>query len=131
MLGHHAVARFNPSQLTKIIFDYPADSGFVAERIDAGWMVAGLLADSASMASYVNGISQKSHSDYLDGFKPEAEPDIIVSLEGDNMVSQHLRAYINNDRVLILNCSINPDSWFQITREGLFKDLFPGSSAFF
>ncbi len=123
------VMRLNRSGLSRIIFDYPADSGFVAERGDAGWMVAGVAADSASMATYLSGISYKSHREFFDGVKPEGEPDFQVTFEGDNMQSQQLRAYIQKADSLLLNSSINPDTWFRTSREGLFRDLFPGAEA--
>lgn len=124
-----SIARIKTSQLSRIIFDYPADSGFVAEKSGAGWLVAGILADSSSMAGYVNGLSWKSHSDFADGFQPGSDPDYQVSYEGDNMQPQILKAYAMGDDEMVLNSSINPGSWFRISREGLFRDLFPGSEA--
>ena len=121
------ITQLNRAQVSRIIFDYPADSGFVAERNDAGWMVAGIMADSASMAGYLNRISRKTHREYADGFQPGGEPDFRVSYEGDNMSPQQVRAYAQAGDEVILNSSINPDTWFRATREGLFSDLFPGS----
>jgi hypothetical protein len=123
------ITRINTSRLSRITFDYPADSGFVAQRNDAGWMVAGILADSASMETFVNGLSRKSHSEYANGFQPDAEPDYRATFEGDNMTTQIVQAYITGEDNLVLNSSLNPDSWFMITREDLFHDLFPGAEA--
>jgi hypothetical protein len=121
------ITRMNSAQLNRIVFDYPADSGYVAEKTEAGWMVAGLLADSANMANYVNGVSRKTHREFADDFTSEGEPDFRVSFEGDNMLPLEVRAFQSDANQLILNSSINPDSWFRVKREDLFKEIFRGS----
>jgi len=121
------VTNFNSSGLTKVVFDYPADSGFVARKNEAGWMVAGILADSASMASWVNGVARKTNREFADGSRPSGEPDFQVSFEGDNMSPQRVSAWVEDESHMVLNSSINPGTWFRSGREDLFKDLFPGS----
>ena len=43
------------------------------------------------------------------------------------MTPQLVRAYSIDSSHLALNSSINPGTWFRVTREGLFEDIFPGS----
>ncbi len=115
----------SPSQVSKFTFDYPADSGFVAQRSGTGqWMVAGLPADSASMARYVNSVSRKRSMEFEDGFQPVSQPDYQLTIEGDNMMPLHLRGYLQPDGSVILNSSQNPESWFRSDREGLFSQIF-------
>ncbi len=123
---NQTITRFSTSGLSRIAFDYPADSGFIAERTDAGWMVAGILADSTSMAGYLNRISSKSHQQFADHFQPGPEPDYRIVFEGDNMQQQFVRAYVQADGNMVLNSSINPETWFSVARDGLFGDLYPG-----
>jgi len=122
-----SLTRLNRGQVSRIVYDYPADSGFVAEKSNGGWMVAGLMADSASMATYLSRVSRKSHSQFKDGFQPPAEPDFRVSFEGDNMQPQQVRAYLQSDSMVVLNSSINQDSWFSAEMGSLFNDLFPSA----
>jgi hypothetical protein len=126
-----AVTRINTSRLSKIIYDYPADSGFVAEKTDAGnWLVGGLMADSASMATFLNSLGRKSHSGFSDGFQPAGEADYRVSFEGDNMKPQQVSAFVRNDSMLVLHSSINPESWFSVKgSDAVFTDLFPSASS--
>jgi hypothetical protein len=124
-----SVTRVHAEQLSRILFDYPADSGYVAEKNDAGWMVAGIMADSASMAAYLKGLSRHTGRDFLDGYLPDGEPDYRVSFEGDNMAAQQVRAYILPDGDLALNSSINPDTWFRSPGDGLFAKLFPAAGS--
>jgi len=118
------ITRFTPAQLSKVVFDYPSDSGFIAQKTDAGWMVGGILADSASMASYLNSVSRKRNSNFRDDLKIGSPPDYRVTFEGDNIQPLVVQAYIQPDGATILHSSINPESWFEIQREGLFSDLF-------
>ena len=108
------ITRLNTSQLSRIIYDYPADTGFVAQHSDAGWMVAGLLADSLSMVNYLNGLTRLTHDEFADEFNPGSDPDYSVIFEGDNMKSLQLKGYSQTSGQIIVNSSINPDSWFQI-----------------
>lgn len=122
-----SITRMNTSQLSRIVYDYPADTGFVAQHSDSGWMVAGQLADSLTMANYLNRLARLSHDEFADDFNPDSEPDYSVIFEGDNMKSQQLKGYHQSNGQIIVNSSSNPDSWFQINGSELFKDLFPGS----
>jgi hypothetical protein len=121
------VTDFSSSSLTKVVFDYPADSGFVARKDEGGWMVAGILADSASMASWVNGVAHKTHREFADGFQPSGEPEFHVSFEGDNMTPQQVSAWVEDENHLVLNSSINPGTWFRTGPDDLLKELYPGS----
>lgn len=122
-----SICRLNREQITKVVFDYPADSGFVAQKLEKNWTINGILADSTSMAQYLNGLSRKSHGDFADGFSPLSNPVYEVTFEGLNMDPLLIRVYSQVGDELILHSSTNPESYFRITREGLFKDIFKSS----
>ncbi len=122
------VTRLNTSALSRIICDYPADSGFIAQKTDAGWLVGGLPADSASMSSYLTGVARKTHSGFADRFRPSGEPDFRITFEGDNMPAHSLEAFRQTDTTLVLGTTFNPDSWFRVDRDGLFGEVFPSAS---
>ena len=122
------ICRLTKDQITKVIFEYPADSGFVAQKLDVNWTINGILADSTSMAQYLNGISRKSHGDFADGFSPLSNPLYQVTFEGMNMDPLLIRVYSQAGDELILHSTINPESYFRITRDGLFKDIFKSSA---
>jgi hypothetical protein len=124
------VCRLTRDQITKVVFEYPADSGFVAQKLETNWTVNGMLADSASMAQYLNGLSRKSHGDFADGFSPMSAPIYQATFEGLNMDPLLIRVYSRSGEELILHSSANPESYFRITREGLFKDIFKSPSHF-
>lgn len=112
------------SKLSKIVYDYPADSGFIAQKSANGWMVAGLSADSTAMAKFLSSISRKRSSEFVDDYKPPASPDYQVTFEGENMTPIQIKAYRRGENDFILNSSINPESWFHSQGQGLFSQLF-------
>lgn len=120
---NNSICSISKSQLSRMVFDYPADSGYVAEKTGAGWMVAGVLADSASVHTYLNGVIRLSHSEFADGFQAGNDPDYRLTFEGDNMQTVQLSAYSEQGGI-VLHSSINPDSWFSIEEE-MFTDIFP------
>ena len=122
------ICRFTKEQITKVVFEYPADSGFVAQKLDVNWTINGILVDSTSMTQYLNGISRKSHGDFADGFSPLSNPLYQVTFEGMNMDPLLIRVYSQAGDELILHSTINPESYFRITRDGLFKDIFKSSA---
>ncbi len=123
------VTRLNTPAVSRIICDYPADTGFIAEKTGTGWLVGGLPADSASMDAYLRGVARKSHSEFFDGDRPAGGPDFSVTFEGENMPARSVTAHLQPDSTLLLHSSMNPDTWFRIERNELFRDLFPGASA--
>jgi hypothetical protein len=124
---NRTISRMNSSGITRIVFDYPADSGFVAQRSEAGWMVSGILADSSSMAKYLQRSTNKTHSRFADGVQPGPEPDYSLVFEGDNMKPQQIKAYIQKNGSIVLNSSFNPDTWFLFEDRDQIMDLFPAS----
>jgi hypothetical protein len=123
------ISRLTRDQVNKIIFEYPADSGFVAQKLDEHWTIKGLPADSTSMAQYLNGMSRKSHREFADDFSPLSSPPFQVTFEGMNMEPLLIRVYVRDGSELVLHSSINPESYFRITRDGLFKDIFKSYSS--
>ncbi len=124
----NTLTRINKANLSRIRFDYPSDSGFVAQKSENGWMVAGLPADSAAMQSFLNRISRTTFSEFEDGFKPAGDPDYQLSLEGDNMSPVMVRAFSLQDSTFVMNSSLNPETWFKTDDAERFEGIFPGSA---
>jgi hypothetical protein len=89
-------------------------------------MVAGMLADSTSMDRYLKQLARKSHAKFTAPVQSGTNPDFTVTFEGDNMKSQSIRVY-QQPGEMVLNSSYNPDTWFSVTREGLFGEIFTGA----
>jgi hypothetical protein len=127
---NQVITNLNTAQISKLVFEYPADSGFIAQKTETGWMVAGLAADSASMATYLNRMVRKRSSSFEDGFQASMSPDYQVTIDGDNMPPVIIRGYAQPGGDVILNSSLNPQSWFRSRQDDIFKDIFKGSGNF-
>ena len=121
------LTRLNTGQLQKIIYDYPADTGFVAERSQGKWMVAGLMADSASMERFVNGLARRTHNTFADDFKAPGEADFTMTLEGENMQTHQVKGYAESDSLMIVESTYNPGAYFRLELSDVRKDLFPSA----
>lgn len=118
------------NNINLLTFDYPADSGFIAMKSDSIWIVEGIIADSASMASYLNTLSRKSNSAFIDGFSPVIGPDYQLAINGINMAPVIIKAYRKGENEFVMNSSQNPNSYFTSPRTGLFGTIFKSKSQF-
>jgi hypothetical protein len=119
---------FDINNINLLTFDYPADSGFVAMKSDTVWIVEGIIADSTSMASYLNAISRKSNSVFTDSFTPVIGADYQLTINGVNMAPIIIKAYRKGENEYIMNSSQNPDSYFTSPRSVLFGTIFKSRS---
>ena len=78
-----AFLRLRKNDINMISFQYPSDTGFVAEKKDSVWFVAHLGADASSMENYLNQLSNKNLNEFADGFVPPGQAKIIIQ------ISQH------------------------------------------
>jgi hypothetical protein len=124
---NRTITSMNAGQVSRIVFDYPADTGFVAQRSDAGWMVSGLLADSASMDHFLRQASRKSHNRFADGFQAAAEPDFMISFEGDQLKPQQVKVFLQEGDSIVVGSSLNPGTWFLFDSWDKIGDLFPST----
>ena len=115
------LAKNNINQLT---FDYPADTGFVASRPDTAWLINGMPADSASMENYLNGLTRKSNSTFADGFEPVVAPDYQLTIQGNLATPVIIKAYMKGPDEFVIHSSMNPESYFSSTADGLFGQIF-------
>lgn len=118
------------SDITKITFTYPADTGFILEKRDNKWMIGETVADSARVSDYLGDLVYSDGEKFNDGFKPVASPDYKIDIEGNNLLSITLKCYRVSDSTLILNSSLNPGSYFESGTGGVFARIFRPLSYF-
>ncbi len=116
--------------VTKLIFSYPADSGFIAFKKDTVWMINESPVDSLSMDQFLSSLSYMNHSDFADDFKPTLNPDFQMTVEGNNFSPVSIQAFMLQEDQYIINSSLNPKSYFRSDSEGLFSKLFKPVSYF-
>ncbi len=112
------------SDITKISFTFPADSGYVLEKIENKWHAAGQPADSTKVSDYLSDIVYTDGDTFDDDFKPVAPPEYKIDIEGNNLLNISIKCYKGEGGVHILNSSINPDSYFISDSAGIFSKIF-------
>lgn len=119
------------NRVSKLVFTYPADSGFVMQKNDNIWLIDGIQADSARVADYLGSISRKSATEFWDGPEPGPQAEFSISIEGDNMEPVLLEAYHRQEESCLMHSSHNPEAWFVSSIDGIFGEIFKSGNTFF
>lgn len=125
------IIRTNKSDLTKLTFGYPADSSFVASKRDTIWIVDKELADSAKMEQYLNMLSYRNSTFFVDDYSPNVNPDYVLTVEGNNMSPIVIQTFRKAENEFIINSSLNPRSFFKSEKSDLFSKIFIGKKELF
>jgi len=118
------VVRLEKNNINRITFEYPADTGFIAENPDSVWRINGIPADSTSIENYLNSLARKSNSSFVDGYNPVTGPDYQITIEGNLVAPVVIKAYQRSADNFIIHSSMNPESYFSSNLTGLFSQLF-------
>jgi hypothetical protein len=113
--------------ISKIQFNYPADSGFVLSKIDSTWSIFGSPPDSASVASYLSDIRYVNNSNFVDDVPASAlvSPTVSMNISQNSQPDIMVKAFQHPLHKWIIHSSENPLSYF--ADEELVKKLFVGS----
>jgi hypothetical protein len=118
--------RIDKDQITKIRFNYPADSSFVMEKNDRGWMIGNDSADSAAIDNYLNKLRSKDLSAFADDFSAAAPPDITISIENKNGPIANIKGWRKSFYEWVLASDLQPDVYFTDAGPVTVKELFVG-----
>jgi hypothetical protein len=125
------LARFDRPGVNKITFRYPGDSSFMVTLADKQWMIGSQKADSAKVAGYLNSLAYKNASSFDDNFAPSLNPQCQVTIEGKDINTVTIDAYIRDKNDYILNSNQNSKSWFSSSYKGLYSEVFKNKKDFF
>ncbi|MEQ9297538.1 MAG: DUF4340 domain-containing protein [Cyclobacteriaceae bacterium] len=117
--------RTNKDSIQQVTFNYP-DSAFVLTKESSGWSKNGQPADSASVASFIGGLSFVSSRTFFDETDQLVTPEVSVTIESTNSEVEVKAFEVNGE--WILNSSENPESYFN--DQTLVDKLLKPSSGF-
>jgi hypothetical protein len=118
--------------LTKLNFSMPGGSYNLIKQNNK-WMVNGLLADSASVDSYLSSISRLNNSNFIDEpILGSTSPDYTLTIEGDNIPQPiKIKAFkADTANVFALTSSLNEGSYFSAKASGLMEKIFVDKTIF-
>ncbi len=127
---NQVLARFDKPAVNKISFKYPGDSSFIVSLADKQWMIGTQKADSAKVAEYLNSLAYKNASSFDDNYVPSLNPQCQVIVEGKEMKTVTIDAYIQGNNNFILNSNQNSKSWFTSGYKGLYSEIFKNKKDF-
>ena len=116
--------RVKKDLVNKVIFNYPADSGFVLEKKSGAWMIGNQTADSLMVARYLGKLQSKDLTNFPDAYYPDGNPDITLRIEGTTMPETEVKAWKNAGRQWILASTAQPGVYFSDST--FTRDLFAG-----
>jgi hypothetical protein len=129
----HTLVKSQKENLTKLVFTKP-DGTFNLSKQNNHWMLDGLLADSASVASYLSSIAWLNNSNFIDETLLTAtSPDYTLTIEGDNIPQPiKIKAFrADTANGYAINSSLNEGSYFSAKASGLMDKIFVDKSKFF
>lgn len=127
---NQSLVKLSKRDITKFTFNYPSDSSFTISKQDKKWMLNSQIADSTKIETYLNSLSYKNASSFDDSYIPTDSPFCQLTLEGNNMSTLTVSAYLKDKNQFELNSSINSKAWFSSDNKGVFKDVFKGKKDF-
>lgn len=120
----------NSDSIFRIAFEYPADSSFVVEKKQSGWMVGMSAADSTRVVTYLNRFRSKNLYAFADDFSPPVNAQYTVSFGKNGHPAETVRAWQIDDDKWIATSSVQEGVYFSVNRIQLINDLFAGKKAF-
>ena len=104
--------RTRKDSLNGITFNYP-DSAFVLRKVDKYWLVDNAPADSAKTVEFLNKLSYASSNNFIDDIMSLGQPSLTLTLSANNEDDIVVSGYRVPGKALILNSSLNPESYFE------------------
>ncbi|MBI5008337.1 MAG: DUF4340 domain-containing protein, partial [Bacteroidia bacterium] len=69
-------------------------------------------------------LSNVDGQEFNDTYKPDANPDYQLMIEGNNLLNINVKCYRQKDGTFIINSSLNPGIFFSSKADGVFNRVF-------
>lgn len=125
------VLQSNRFEWQQLSFTYPADSSFTLKKTDAGWLINGnVKADSASVAHYLQQVTNLSSSHFVKDMQPQGSPVYTMNITGEGLNQPISVQAFPADSVYqyLISSSQNPGVYFNGAQADLAGKLFIGKS---
>lgn len=120
------LVKVNKSDIVKISFRYPADSGFVVEKRDSIWYVASEKANLAKVDAFINQLAPKYLTEFVDGFTPSQPADVTIVLDGKAGVLASIEAWKKDDTEWVFSDPAQKGVYFSSRGSTAVKDILIG-----
>jgi hypothetical protein len=124
----HVFIHLDKKKIKKVVFQYPADSGYTLSWKDSVWMIGSQRADSSKTAILLSRLSFKRLTDFADDFKPDGAPDISVTIRDSISPLAQIQAW-GKDTSWILTSSQRKGIYFKSPQVTIDKQMFVSKSS--
>jgi hypothetical protein len=128
--GH--VIKDNNKNWSKLSFAYPGDSSFVLSKVKNEWQLNGNKVDSATVAGYLNSISNITDQNFIDN-PPQSilsKAKYTLTIQSSSVGGITVTAFAN-DSSLVITSSQYPDTYFNGKKNNFWNRIFVGKSKFY
>lgn len=118
---------------TRLIFQYPADSGFVLSKQGEKWLLNGSPSDSLKTSQFLSGLANLNGSGFVNDFNSTGKtPLFSLKIEGNNQTNPITLNAFSADSVnrFAISTDVNQGVFFSGTTGSLFQRIFISSSGF-
>ncbi len=113
----------------QLVFNYPADSSFQMNIIDGKWVSNNRALDSAKTDKYLSQLSKLTNSNFVDNFDSQKiSPNYELIINYNNNAVGTVYGY-QVDSLVIINSSMNEESFFDASKNKFMEKLFIGLSS--
>jgi hypothetical protein len=120
------IIKLRKEDITKVTYQYPADSSFVLEKRDSAWYAANAIADKNKVDVLLNQLTFKNLNDFQDGFTSSNPPTITIQINGKlgNLVT--IKGWKVADQQWVINSTLQKDVYFSTPTSNISTDLLIG-----
>ena len=117
---------------TNLTYNYPGDSSFTLTKFDGKWFLNDEPTDSAETVKYFRSIERLTNNNFVEELDPAllTNPLYKLTIQGDGFDDIVVDGY-QTDSVLVVNSSMNTDSYFDATKNNFSDKVYPSQSKFF
>jgi hypothetical protein len=124
-----SLLRLTKDDITKVIFQYPADSSFVLEKRDSVWYVNDIKAEDSKTNTYLSQLTFKNGTTFADDFGANTPATISIQVEGKNGVLAILKAWMVENS-WVVSSSTQENTFFSVGGTPIINDVFVGKKKF-
>jgi hypothetical protein len=117
------ILKLKKDDITKITYQYPADSGFVVEKRDSVWYAANAVADKNKVDILLNQLTFKNLTEFQTGFASSDVPTISVKIDGKAGTLITVKGWKITDQQWVINSTLQKDVYFSAPVASIFSDL--------
>ncbi len=117
---------------TNLVYEYPGDSSFALTKLNDKWFLNDEPTDSAETVKTLRSIERLTNTNFVgdDLAAALSNPAFKLTIQSDGTDDIVVNGFIA-DSVLVVNSSLNPESYFDATKNNFSEKVFPGQKKFF